>query len=51
MSYNPGTQQYGVNDPCGFITKPDGNVKGQPVQSLTQDPVTHVEYGRPAPTA
>ena len=49
MSLNPGTQQYGEVDPAIHITKPDGTVKaGQPVTSITQDPMTPVEYGRTA---
>ena len=49
MSLNPGTQQYGEIDPSIHVTKPDGTVKaGQPVKSITQDPMTPVEYGRTA---
>ena len=47
MSLNPGVQQYGE---LGIhVTKPDGTVKAeQPVKSITQDPLTPVEYGRTA---
>ncbi len=49
MSLNPGTQQYGEVNPSIHVTKPDGTVKtGQPVTSITQDPMTPVEYGRSA---
>ena len=49
MSLNPGTQQYGEVNPAIHITKPDGTVKaGQPVTSISQDPMTPVEYGRTA---
>ena len=48
MSLNPGVQQYGALD-GGHVTTPDGTVKaGQPVSSITQDPMTPVEYGRTA---
>jgi len=49
MSLNPGTQQYGETKTGIHVTKPDGTVKSeQPVQSITQDPMTPVEYGRTA---
>jgi hypothetical protein len=47
MSLLPGTQGYGVLYSGIHVTKPDGTVKtGQPVSSVTQDPMTPVEYGR-----
>ena len=49
MSLNPGTQQYGETKTGIHVTKPDGTVKAeQPVTSITQDPMTPVEYGRTA---
>jgi hypothetical protein len=49
MSLNPGTQQYGALKTGIHVTKPDGTVKSeQPVGSITQDPMTPVEYGRTA---
>ena len=49
MSLNPGVQQYGTLKTGIHVTKPDGTVKtGQPVGSVTQDPMTPVEYGRTA---
>ena len=49
MSLNPGTQQYGETKTGIHVTKPDGAVKSnQPVVSITQDPMTPVEYGRVA---
>ena len=48
MSLNPGVQQYGALE-GGHVTTPDGTVKaGQPISSVTQDPMTPVEYGRVA---
>ena len=49
MSLNPGVQQYGTLKTGIHVTKPDGTVKyNQPVGSVTQDPMTPVEYGRVA---
>ena len=49
MSLNPGTQQYGTIDPSIHITKSTGGIKQpDPVASITQDPMTPVEYGRVA---
>ena len=49
MSLNPGVQQYGTLKTGIHVTKPDGTVKSnQPVGSVTQDPMTPVEYGRVA---
>ena len=49
MSLNPGTQQYGEIDPSIHITKSTGGVKQpDPVASITQDPLSPVEYGRVA---
>jgi len=49
MSLNPGVQQYGETKTGIHVTKPDGTVKSnQPVVSITQDPMTPVEYGRVA---
>ena len=49
MSLNPGVQQYGETTTGIHVTKPDGTVKtNQPVVSITQDPMTPVEYGRVA---
>ena len=49
MSLNPGVQQYGTLKTGIHVTKPDGTVKtGQPVGSVTQDPMTPVEYSRVA---
>ena len=49
MSLNPGIQQYGETKTGIHVTKPDGTVKAeQPVTSITQDPMTPVEYGRTA---
>jgi hypothetical protein len=49
MSLNPGTQQYGTLKTGIHVTKPDGAIKSeQPVGSVTQDPMTPVEYGRTA---
>ena len=49
MSLNPGVQQYGTLKTGIHVTKPDGAVKSnQPVGSVTQDPMTPVEYGRVA---
>ena len=49
MSLNPGVQQYGETKTGIHVTKPDGTVKfNQPVTSITQDPLTPVEYGRTA---
>jgi len=49
MSLNPGVQQYGTLKTGIHVTKPDGTVKSnQPVGSVTQDPMTPVEYGRTA---
>ena len=51
MSLNPGTQQYGETK-TGVIhvtMSTSGTVKtNQPVVSITQDPMTPVEYGRTA---
>ena len=49
MSLNPGVQQYGETKTGIHVTKPDGTVKSnQPVVSISQDPMTPVEYGRVA---
>ena len=49
MSLNPGVQQYGLTKTGIHVTKPDGSVKSnQPVVSITQDPMTPVEYSRVA---
>ena len=49
MSLNPGVQQYGETKTSIHVTMSDGAVKaGQPVGSITQDPMTPVEYGRVA---
>ena len=49
MSLNPSVQQYGTLKTGIHVTKPDGTVKSnQPVGSVTQDPMTPVEYGRTA---
>ena len=49
MSLNPGVQQYGEVDPAIHIKKStDGLVKNGPISSITQDPMTPVEYGRVA---
>ena len=49
MSLNPGVQQYGEIDPAIHITKSTGGIKQtDPVASITQDPMTPVEYGRVA---
>ena len=50
MSLNPGTQQYGETKTGIHVTmSTTGTVKtNQPVVSITQDPMTPVEYGRVA---
>ena len=50
MSLNPGTQQYGETKTGIHVTmSTSGTVKtNQPVVSITQDPMTPVEYGRTA---
>ena len=50
MSLNPGTQQYGETTTGIHVTmSTTGAVKpNQPVVSITQDPMTPVEYGRVA---
>ena len=50
MSLNPGTQQYGETKTGIHVTmSTTGTVKpNQPVISITQDPMTPVEYGRVA---
>ena len=50
MSLNPGTQQYGETTTGIHVTmSTTGTVKpNQPVVSITQDPMTPVEYGRVA---
>ena len=49
MSLNPGVQQWGALKTGIHVTKPNGTVKSnQPVGSITQDPMTPVEYGRTA---
>ena len=50
MSLNPGTQQYGETTTGIHVTmSTTGSVKtNQPVVSITQDPMTPVEYGRVA---
>ena len=50
MSLNPGTQQYGETKTGIHVTmSTTGTVKpNQPVVSITQDPMTPVEYGRTA---
>ena len=50
MSLNPGTQQYGETTTGIHVTmSTTGAVKtNQPVVSITQDPMTPVEYGRTA---
>ena len=50
MSLNPGVQQYGETTTGIHVTmSTTGTVKpNQPVVSITQDPMTPVEYGRVA---
>ena len=50
MSLNPGVQQYGETKTGIHVTmSTTGAVKtNQPVVSITQDPMTPVEYGRVA---
>jgi len=49
MSLNPGVQQYGTLKTGIHVTKPDGTDKSnQPVGSITQDPMSPVEYARTA---
>ena len=50
MSLNPGVQQYGETTTGIHVTmSTTGAVKpNQPVVSITQDPMTPVEYGRVA---
>ena len=49
MSLNPGVKKYCTLETDVDVTKPDGTVKSdQPIGSVTQDPMTPVEYGRVA---